>query len=57
MKTVFIVKGMDSQPYENSSWIACVFDSDEKALNYIQELEAEEHADDYIYMLHEWEVK
>lgn len=57
MKTVFIVKGMDSQPYENSSWICGVFDSDEKALNYIQELEAEENADDYIYMLNEWEVK
>lgn len=57
MKTVFIVKGMYSQPYEDSSWISGVFDSEEKALTYIKEVEAEEDAEYYIYLLSQWEVR
>ncbi|UZS00905.1 hypothetical protein [Pseudomonas phage vB_PsaM_M1] len=57
MKTVWIIKGMSSQPYEYNTWICSVFDSEEKALIHVQELEAEEFAEDYIYMIHEWEVK
>jgi hypothetical protein len=57
MKTVWIIKGMSSAPYEDTTWICSVFDSEEKALIHVQELEAEDFADDCIYMIHEWEVK
>ena len=57
MRVVFIIKGMDSAPYEDGSWICGVFDTEEKALAYKKELEAEEDADYYIYMLSQWEVR
>lgn len=57
MKTVYIIKGMESAAYENSSWICGVFDTEEKAVLYRQELEAEEDSDYYIYMVSEWEVR
>lgn len=57
MKTVFIIKGMESAAYENSSWICGVFDTEDKAILYRKELEAEEDSDYYIYMISEWELR
>ena len=57
MKTVYILKGMESAAYEDGSWICGVFDTEEKSLVYKKELEAEEDADYFIYMVREWEVK
>lgn len=57
MKTVWVITGMSSSDYEYSSWICSVFDSEEKALIHLQELEIEEFAEDYIYTIDQWEVK
>ena len=35
MRVVFIIKGMESAAYENSSWICGVFDTEEKAKNFL----------------------
>ena len=57
MRTVWIIEGMSSAPYENGRWICSVFDNEENALIHLRELESEDYAEDYIYTLRQWEVK
>jgi len=57
MRTVWIIEGMSSAPYENGSWICSVFDNEERALIHIRELESEDYEEDYVYTLRQWEVK
>lgn len=57
MKTVWVITGMSSADYEYNTWTCSIFDSEEKALIHLRELESEDFAEDYIYMIDQWEVK
>jgi len=35
MKTVYVVMVMDSVPYSEGSWISSIFDSEQKAYEYL----------------------
>jgi len=57
MKTVYVVMVMDSVPYSEGSWISSIFDSEQKAYEYLSMMEELDVEGEYFYTVNQWEVK
>jgi hypothetical protein len=57
MKTVYVVMVMDSVPYSEGSWISSIFDSEQKAYEYLSMMEELDVEEEYFYTVNQWELK
>lgn len=57
MKTVYVVMVMDSVPYSEGSWISSIFDSEQKAYEYLSMMEELDVEGEYFYTVEQWELK
>ena len=57
MKTVYVVMGVYSMDYSEGSWIEGIFDSEQKAYDYLSMMEKLDVAEEYFYEVNQWELK
>lgn len=57
MKTVYVVMCKENDGIPSEDWISSIFETQEKAWQYIGECKLEDERDEFYWFVQQWEVK